>query len=164
MTGIPRLASFAIPLWVKLLPVGIMAIGLGIQSYRISLWKADYASLEAASAQRERDIIQASNDATRAAYEAADAKERENEAIREKSAKTYADLSARYRASVLRLPSSAYTDSTGKTDLPGNADATGRTDDQAGDTIVSISRADALICGENTAKLMAAYEWAQGIK
>lgn len=91
-------------------------------------------------------------------------KDAQNETARTQSAEAYADLSGRYRATVLRLSAKADPGRAGKIHLSGHAESPGLPETPPGNTFVSISQSDALICGQNTAYAVASFEWARQLE
>lgn len=147
----------------KLIGIGLLLALLALQTHRIALWKAHSASLEAAAAKQVSDYREAYNLAVAQAYAEKQQKEQEYEAARQQSASAYADLSQRYRSIVLRLPSATDPGRPAETDLPERPDATGLPAEPSPDTLVLVSRADAMICAENTAYSLGAYQWAKSL-
>lgn len=92
------------------------------------------------------------------------AKEAQYEIARTKSAEAYADLSGRYRAAVLRLGTKADTRSAGQAYLRGHAGSAGLPEGAPGSAFVSISQSDALICANNTAYSIGAFEYASRLE
>lgn len=155
----------AIP-WAKALrlaPYALLAVFFALWLHRGDVIKRERAEHKAAVAQQEAGYRAAYNRAVNDALAEKQAKEKQYEAAREKSAAAYADLSQRYRSVVLRLAPAADPRSAGKADLSGRAESAGLPEAPTADAFVSISRADALICADNTAYAQGAYEWAKGL-
>jgi len=98
---------------------------------------------------------------------AKEAKDAENAKLAAVSDQTAADLRNRYHAAVVQL--AAAQDRARSADLPGDATPPARRErpgDGAGisagadDSQLAISRADALTCADNTARLQAVHDWA----
>lgn len=109
-------------------------------------------------------FVAAQAEAARIATIDKQAKEAQYEIAREQGAAAYADLSGRYRAAVLRLATKADSRSAGQADLRGYTESAGLPEGTPGSTFVSISRPDALICADNTAYSIGAFEYASRLE
>jgi hypothetical protein len=111
-------------------------------------------------------IKAASVEATKHAQAAKDAKDAQNATLAADADQVAVDLRNRYHAAVLQL--AANQGRARSADLPGNAEAAqsgNRLGGSAGlpGATLNISQDDALICGDNTARLQAVREWAAAI-
>jgi hypothetical protein len=152
-----------VPVWPliarhwRIAAVLALVLALGVQSWRLDVTKAD---LRVERQLRERD---------RANYEAAQAVAQadfdrqvsaivaRNERANHEADQKAADTRIVFRYRVVRLPAASGCAAQG-TDLPG-ADLSHGADGPRADTVI-LARADALICADNTARLIAAHEWA----
>ncbi len=123
---------------------------------RADHWHKRYNTQVTLYAKLKTDII----DQTKAAEAQALAAKQKQEAEYAQAAKnadaSYDALRARYAA---LLRSKAGSGAAGKADLPGATQATGVPETTAPDASILISADDAMICAENTAKAIAAWEW-----
>jgi hypothetical protein len=146
----------------KLIGIALLLLALGLQTHRIALWKAHSAALETRNAQQVAEYREAYNRAVAAATAQKEAKEKEYEHARQVSATAYADLSGRFRAIVMRQ-ASTNPRGTSQPDMPSGPEGAGLPPQSSDDARFSISTSDALICADNTAYAIGAYEWVKSL-
>ncbi len=147
----------------KLIALALLLAVVGIQQLRVTGLKSSLSAEKAGRALDRKEYERAQMDATAKAFAAKIKKEAEYEAEREKADLAAADLGKQYRAIVLRY--AAAQGKAGRTDMPVTAETTSRSDGSDRSTVLPVGQlmipqADALICADTTARLVAARAWA----
>ncbi len=150
----------------KLFAWALVALLLVVQTFRLQTAVANMEAERAGRLADRSEYQRAQAEATSRALSEKMQKEAEYEAKADEADTRYADLSGQYRAAVLRYQ--AAQRAGGSTNMSGTSEAASGTDGPGGGAVlhvgaIMIPQADALICAENTARLVAAHEWAAGL-
>lgn len=160
---------------IPLSPKSWLAIGGGVSLLAIATWvwridslRAEHLAALTQCQSEKSEQAELFQRAQKTALDLANAakarKEAKNEAARQQADARYDDLGSKYRALILRK-ATADRGATSRTRLPGTGETAQGTVGPGEGAGVPVGRfvimeADALICGENTARLEAAREWA----
>lgn len=147
--------------------IAIVLLALTIQTFRLS---ATQSALQAEKSSRRADATnyaRAQAEATAIALSAKMKKEAEYAAHAEQADARADDLGERYHAAVLRYQ--AAQRSGRATDLPGTPESAQSADGSGGSAVIPlgnilIPEADAFVCATNTARLLAARDWALALE
>lgn len=131
--------------------IGILLIAFGLAKEDAHRLKKQVTALEAA--------LDACRVAEKANVKRAKDKEERYAEIATDADINFANLRGSYHAAVGRLQSTIPTSADGS----GSASASGIHAEQTGDTFISITRDDALICADNTAFAQQAYDWIEAV-